>query len=64
MTGLAESSALLLFDKACDVWQVVFFCRSDTVSTSTANAAHGLRREVRAQRVLKDKKIKYTAEGE
>lgn len=64
MTGLAESSALLLFDKARDVWQIVFFCHSDTVATSTANAAHGLRREAREQRVLKDKKIKYTAEGE
>lgn len=45
MTGLAESSALLLFDKAHDAWQMVFFFHSDTVATSTVNAAHGLHRE-------------------
>lgn len=59
MTGLDESSALLLFDKAHHVWQVILFCHSDTVTTSTANAAHGSRREF-----CKDEKIKYTAGGE
>lgn len=27
---LAESRALLLSDKACDVWQIIFFCHYGT----------------------------------
>lgn len=58
MTGLAESSAPLLFDKAQDVWQTVCFVVI-RLPHLLLNVAQGLCREVRGHRVLKDKRMKY-----